>query len=205
MAVLIRNQDVVRLTHDDPVPNYIAAKIVAGDGIVITQKMADHVGLQAVFACDKPGAGSSGDVVTAEGDFQIPAKASLVLVNAASLPATVTLPHPAEVIGWLTLVCLDNSQGITLRAMNEDAEVQTLSVQDLKDKGVYREVNEAEHKHLLHMIHDGVMDDHVIDTRTKIFDKSNIDFHASGDSLIFASNRFDTWYCIGRYAANWYA
>lgn len=184
---LIRNPDVIRLTPDDPIPNYLGAKVVPGPGVVITRRAVRKVGYQAIIGLDQPGQGSSGTVFEAEGEVQVPSTASLVLVNAASVPAVVTLPHPGEVIGWLSVVCLDNSQGITLKSPDEDAAVETLSS--------------------AFGLEDGVTNDNtnVLDIRTKIFDRSNIEFHAAGDSLIFASNRVDTWFCIGRYSANWYA
>lgn len=39
----------------------------------------------------------------------------------------------------------------------------------------------------------------------KILDESNIDLNYGGDSLLFMSNLKDTWYCVARYSANWYA
>jgi hypothetical protein len=39
----------------------------------------------------------------------------------------------------------------------------------------------------------------------KILDDSNIDLNYAGDSLLFMSNLKDTWYCVSRYSANWYA
>lgn len=179
---LIRNPDVVRIAPEDPIPNYLAAKVVGGEGIVITRKIVDRVGLQAVFSCDKPSPGSSGIVVEASGDFQVPVNASLVIVNAASEPTIVTLPHPGECIGWLSLTCVDNSNPIQIKSPNEDFVPLPTATEN-----------------------DGPVNDGIpVNVATKIFDKSNIDFQAAGDSLIFASNRFDTWYCIGQYRANWY-
>jgi hypothetical protein len=184
---LIRNPDVVRIAPEDPIPNYLAAKVVGGEGIVITRKIVDRVGLQAVFSCDKPSPGSSGIVVEASGNFQVPANASLVIVNAASEPTVVTLPHPADCIGWLSLTCVDNSNPIQIKALNEDVALPTFEV---NEDGINGSTP----------VNDGIP----VNIATKIFDKSNIDFQAAGDSLIFASNRFDTWYCIGQYRANWY-
>lgn len=39
----------------------------------------------------------------------------------------------------------------------------------------------------------------------KFLDDSNIDLNYAGDSLLFMSNLKDTWYCVSRYSANWYA
>lgn len=38
-----------------------------------------------------------------------------------------------------------------------------------------------------------------------VFDESNLACHAVGDALTFASDRKKTWFCIGRYSAQWYA
>lgn len=203
---LIRNPDIIRLTPDDPIPNYLGAKVQPGDGIVITRKVVRKVGYQAIIGLDKPGAGSSGIVFEAFGEVQVPCNASLVLVNAASQPAVVTLPHPADVIGWLSVVCIDNTQGIVLKSPFEDTEPEKVERLARMVEGHQNEVVAQKHDDDDGFDTQGVTSNNdIVDIRTRIFDRSNIEFHAAGDSLIFASNRLDTWYCIGKYSACWYA
>ena len=172
---LIRNQNLIRLSPDDPAPGYLSDKVCEGQGIAITQKLHPMFGAQAIFNVNIPCApGMGGDVVVAEGEFLVSKDANLVLIDASKAKVTVILPHPAEVLGWIACVCLDNSVGIELKVVNEDDKVRDY------DEGV------------------------AIDTRTSIFDKKNLEFHMAGDAFIFASNRKDTWYCISRYCTSWY-
>lgn len=139
--------------------------------------MTDNIGHQVVISVDRGGpgqGGSFGEVVTLSGEAQVPNNATLVLIDASTIQAIITLPHPAEYLGWISLVCVDNSRGIVVKSPCQDMKAS------VAENG------------------------EIYNSCTKIFDKSNIEFHASGDSIIFASNRSDTWYCIGKYNAQWY-
>jgi hypothetical protein len=40
--------------------------------------------------------------------------------------------------------------------------------------------------------------------RDCIFDTSSLEFHAKGDAFAFANDGHRTWFCVGRYCADWY-
>jgi hypothetical protein len=173
---LIRSPDKLRLSDDDPIPSYLGAKVLSGQGITITRRVDGTFGHQAIIACKDNAVGSFGDVfvVNSSGSTQVPNTASLVLVNTQLGSVDLILPHPAEVLHWISIVCIEKSNDIRLHTPNENDKVIS------PDDGI------------------------VVDSSTKIFDQSNIEFQAAGDSLVFASNRFDTWFCFAKYTANWY-
>ena len=171
---LTRNPDVMRLSADDPLPGYFTNKLIQGNGIKITTKTVGGIGNQLVFNCETDVRGSSGEVYETYEDFNVPLDASMVLVNASKRMINLTLPHPSEFIGWLSIVCVDNSNSIQLYSPDEG------DVAEVTEEGM------------------------ICDSSARILDKSNIEFRAAGDALIFASNRKDTWYCISRYSADWY-
>lgn len=174
---LTRSPDRIRLSDDDPCPAYLENKVLPGPGIKITRKTNGDYGNQAVISAIGDGQGSFGDVVTVnqEGFHQVSCHASLVLVSSANGPVDLVLPHPSEVLHWISVVCVDKTNDIRFHTTNEDDKILE------PEEGV------------------------VVDSRTFIFDVSNIEFQAAGDSLVFASNRHNTWYCVAKYAACWYA
>lgn len=171
---LSRSPDRIRLSSDDPVPSFLESKVLEGQGIRITRREDAENGHQAVISAIDNQQGSFGDVVVLRASGEIPKNASLVLVDSSLGPIDVMFPHPAEVLHWFSIVCVNKSNSINFHTPNESAELV-----------------EAE---------DGQM----FDCRTGIFDRSNIEFQAAGDSLVFASDRSTMWYCVAKYSADWY-
>lgn len=169
----------VRLGPNDPLPGYLKDKIEAGPGFKITEKMTKTVGLKAVLSVETSVAGSHGDVVVLKDSTPVPNTASLVLVDASEEAICVVLPHPAEVLGWLSVVCIDNSNPITFTTSCEGEAGEEIEVEGEENHGL-------------------------VDESTKIFNKCGVEFKAPGDSFILASNRYDTWFPIARYSADWY-
>lgn len=186
---LARNPDILKLWREDPTPHYLGDKVFPGPGINITRRTHPEFGFQAILSCDTGVVGSGGLVIEVRGTAEIPNVASLILVDASEMPAIIILPHPAEVTGWLSVVGVDVSCGITLKTANEDdpAPLTAQSKEEKKEKKGKKKKT-----------------DDPADTRTYIFNKENLEFRSAGDAFIFASNRRDAWYCVGRYAADWY-
>lgn len=173
---LIRSPDKIKLSETDPISSFLGNKVLPGQGITITRRIDNTFGHQAVITCNDNAPGSFGEVVfvNTPGFTQLPNTASLVLVDTQLGKVDLCLPHPAEVLHWISIVCVDRSNEIKLHTPNENDVVLE------PDEGI------------------------VVDSRTKIFDESNVEFQAAGDSFVFASNRCNVWFCVSKYSANWY-
>ncbi len=146
---------MLRVTHDDPVVLPLAEKVVPGAGIGLSVKGSPLGDQLVVHSLAGAGDVERGVVVETSASTTLANNVSMAIIQASVNLVEITLPHPGEVLGWLTLVCVDNTAGVSLRPT----------------------------------------------PGTNLFDASNIDFNSTGDALIFASNRKDTWYCIARYTA----
>lgn len=172
---LIRNPDALRLFPDDPIPSFLGNKVFPGQGIALNRKTDKGFGSQVVISAINGAQGSCGEVFQMSESGRVPNNASLVLIDASLNHVVVTMPHPAEVLNWIAVVCVDNSNGVEFKSAVEGEPFVSPE--------------------------DGV----VVDCNTKIFDAKNLEFQAAGDSFVFASNRCDTWFCIARYASQWYS
>jgi len=154
-----KNNSLLRVGPDDGVDQYLENKVLPGANIAITYKQDKTYGKQMILSAVQGGGDPNNGVLEVNNNVVVPNTVTLVLVDASEQSVEVVLPHPAEVIGQLSIVCVGNEHGIAITPPEG----------------------------------------------ASIYDTSNIDLNVSGDSLLFASNRRDTWYCVARYAANWYA
>ena len=61
------------------------------------------------------GEGSRGTVLETSASADIGPDVSMAIITASVNLVELTLPHPGEVVGWLTIVCVDNRAGVSLR------------------------------------------------------------------------------------------
>lgn len=146
---------LVKVSDDDTGVAFLENKVRAGANVILT-KDSDNTGYKTLVFSVPNTVGCNGRVIKVDNNVEIPNDVSLVLVDATLNSVTITLPRPAEVSGWLSLVCIGNEFGIT-----------------------------------------------VLPPEDVILFKP-IDLTHTGNSVMLASDRELTWFCIGKNVEDWY-
>jgi hypothetical protein len=108
---------MVKVTHDDPVIAPLEEKVVAGPGTQLSVKagpMGHQLVVHSLAGTDDVARGS---VVETSASMTLGSDVSMAIIQASVNLVEITLPHPGEVLGHLTLVCVDNKAGVSLRPM----------------------------------------------------------------------------------------
>jgi hypothetical protein len=108
---------IVRVSFEDPAPGFLEDKLTNGEGVTITtvnQPWED--GGQVLVVSMAPGAGSGNVLTLRTPGAQVTPDVSTVFIDASQGPVEVIFPEAAAFLGSFTLVCLDNSNPITLQS-----------------------------------------------------------------------------------------
>lgn len=109
---------LVRVTHDDPVVCPLEEKVIAGPGTQISVKASPYGHQLVIHAIGAHEEAAHGTVVETTASKKLGPEVSMAIIKAHVQFVEITLPHPGEVLGWLTLVCVDNKAGVSLRPLS---------------------------------------------------------------------------------------
>lgn len=109
MGGLHATPGLVRVGFDDSVPSFLGNKLKAGDGIEIESDYDHEHGGKSLLISSP-----IGNILTLSVSSQIPRNVSTVFIDASKNPINIIFPEAKNAIRTLTLVCIDNSNSITL-------------------------------------------------------------------------------------------
>lgn len=112
---LSRQPGLVKATHTDPVPLPLQEKIVPGQNTQVSVRNGPYGEQLVIHALSGSDEVSRGTIVETTASTTLSSDVVMAIVNAQVKLCEITLPHPGEVLGWLTIVCADNRAGVSLR------------------------------------------------------------------------------------------